>query len=244
MGSKYYDASSVIQVIGCSLKKPSLLDSDGQYFYNEDDFVSDFHKVVFGAINNLHSMGANNISVKDIENYLSTRENSRQIYAAGKGSEWLLNVTSEADLANFDYYYSRMKKMTLLRSYESCGMDMSFIYDPDEIFDDAKKKRQEDYLDSLSLNEIADIIDNRIFDVRAQCVDNASDEIVLAGDGIFNLLESLESSPDVGVPLYDNKTNAVTRGARLGKFYIRSAPTGVGILYNLPTINRGIKREN
>ena len=43
MGSKYYDASSVIQVIGCSLKKPSLLDSDGQYFYNEDDFVSDFH---------------------------------------------------------------------------------------------------------------------------------------------------------------------------------------------------------
>lgn len=230
MGSKYYDSSAVIQVIGCSLKKPSLLDSDGQYFYNEDDFMSDFHKVVFGAINNLHSMGANNISIKDIENYLSTRENSRQIYAASKGSEWLVNTIKEADLANFDYYYSRMKKMTLLRSYEACGMDMSFIYDPDEIFDDAKKKRQGDYLDNLSLNEIADIIDNRIFDVRAQCVDNASDEIVLAGDGIFNLLESLESSPDMGVPLYDNKTNAVTRGARLGKFYIRSAPTGVGIL--------------
>ena len=36
------------------------------------------------------------------------------------------------------------------------------------------------------------------------------------------------SYPEVGVPLYGPLINTVTRGARLKKFYLRSAPTGVG----------------
>ena len=80
------------------------------------------------------------------------------------------------------------------------------------------------------MNEIADLIDNKIFDIRAKCIDNATDEAANAGEGIFDLLQRLEENPDVGTGLYDKLTNTVTRGARLGKFYIRSAPTGVGIL--------------
>lgn len=120
--------------------------------------------------------------------------------------------------------------MTLIRGYESCGMDMSFLYNTNELFDAKKRQKQEDYINSLSLNEIADIIDNKIFEIRAQCVDNATDEAIHAGQGIFDLLDRLQEEPDIGTALYDKLTNTVTRGARLGKFYIRSAPTGVGIL--------------
>ena len=38
----------------------------------------------------------------------------------------------------------------------------------------------------------------------------------------------MEQHPEVGVPLYGGLINTVTRGARLKKFYLRSAPTGVG----------------
>lgn len=227
-GSKYYDSASVVQVIGCTMRNPSLLDGDGKYFYNDQDFVSDFHRIIFGTINNLYQMGARNISCADIENYLENRPNSKAIYAAGRGSTWLTEAIQSADLANFDYYYSRMKKMTLIRGYEACGMNMSFLYNTDELFDAKKKKQQEDYLDSLSLNEIADIIDNKIFEIRAQCVDNATDEAIQAGNGIFDLLDRLKQEPDIGTALYDKLTNTATRGARLGKFYIRSAATGVG----------------
>jgi replicative DNA helicase len=48
------------------------------------------------------------------------------------------------------------------------------------------------------------------------------------GDGILELIEQLKESPDIGVPLYGPLINTVTRGARLGKFYLRSAATGVG----------------
>ena len=52
--------------------------------------------------------------------------------------------------------------------------------------------------------------------------------MIEAGDGIIELIERFEKTPDIGVPLYGNYINTITRGARLGKFYLRSAPTGVG----------------
>ena len=45
---------------------------------------------------------------------------------------------------------------------------------------------------------------------------------------IFDLIERLKQYPEVGVPLYGPLVNTVTRGARLKKFYLRSAPTGCG----------------
>jgi len=41
-------------------------------------------------------------------------------------------------------------------------------------------------------------------------------------------LTRLKESPDVGVPLYGPLINTITRGARLRKFYLRSAATGTG----------------
>jgi hypothetical protein len=42
------------------------------------------------------------------------------------------------------------------------------------------------------------------------------------------LIYKLKEHPEVGVPLYGTYINTITRGARLKKFYLRSAPTGVG----------------
>lgn len=210
------------------MKNPSLLEEDGRYFYNENDFMSDFHRIVFGCINNLYQMGAKKITTVDIENYLIGRPEAKQIYMASKGSEWLTQTAENADIANFEYYYSRMKKMTLLRGYESCGMDVRFLYNPDEIFNEQQKKQQEDYLDSLSLNEIADLIDNKIFEIRAKCVDNATDEAISIGDSIFDLLNSLSKEPDMGKAMYGEYINTITRGCRLKKVYLRSGATGQG----------------
>lgn len=227
-GSKYTDSVSAVQLIGCIMRQPSLLNNDGKYFFSEADFTNDFHKVLFGSIFNLHTMGAQNINAKTIEDYLSNRPNSLAIYRAGKGAEWLLNASNNADVANFDYYYNRIKKMTLLREYDNFGLDVSWIYDPDEIFDAKKKQQQENYLDSLTINEIADLIDERIVNIRRTYIDNSTDEATAIGEDIFALLEELSQVPDVGAPMYGSLINTVTRGMREKKFYLRSAATGVG----------------
>ena len=224
----YYDTSAAIQVIGCTILQPNLLNEDGQYFYSADDFVTEIHRVAFGAVFNLHQMGAERITPKTIEDYLQGHPESYGIYQQSKGSEWLQNCINTADIANFDYYYSRLKKMTLLRGYTKAGVDMTWLYDPDNLLDIEKKEQQENYLNRISLNELADIVDNKILTVRDVYVDNATDHALRIGDSVAEVLASLEETPEVGAPFADKGLNGITRGARYGKYYLRSAPTGVG----------------
>lgn len=225
---KYIDTSAVINVIGCIYNNPSLLDYE-DYHFCEDDFDNQFHKILFGSIYNLHAMGAKEVTLNAIEDYLTQRPQTYAIYKTNKGHEYLEQISKQVDAATFEYYYKRMKKFTLLRMYhEKCGMDLSNIYDIDNILNVKKKQAQEDWLDNTPLEDIADIIDQKIMDIRLTYVDNANDSAEIAGDGALELLERLRDTPEMGYPLFSPLLTTITRGARLKKFYLRSAATGVG----------------
>lgn len=229
MGSKLYDATAAIQVIGCSIINPSLLDDNGIYFFNDYDFVSDTHRVVFNAAYNLRHMGTEVLNVRVIEDYLHDgHPESYGIYQATNGSQWINEAIENADLANFDYNYNRLKRCTLFREYSKAGVDYSWLYDPDNVLDIKKKEQQEEYLNTLTLSQIADLIDNRIEAVRDVCVDNIDISMANLADGVDDLFDRLLETPDIGAPFQDPTFNAITRGARLGKYYLRSAPTGLG----------------
>ena len=225
---KYVDISSIIQVIGGIYVNPSLLDIEDKYFFYEEDFTEEFHKILFGSIYNLHALGAKEITINAIEDYLEQRPKKLAVYKANKGQEYLQKLSQNVQLAAFDYYYKRMKKMTLMRMYQSIGMDLSWLYDIDNILDVKKKQAQEDWLDNTSIEEIAEIIDKKITDIRLKYVDDSTDKASHAGEGALELLERLKETPEVGYPLFGPLINTVTRGARLKKFYLRSAATGVG----------------
>ena len=135
MASKYVDLVSIIQVIGSVYKTPQLLDYTDKYIITENDFSDQFHKIIFGAIYKLHELGAERITLENILDFLSTRPKSEAIFKQQKGEEWLARALDSNISTGFDYYYSRMKKMSLLRAYDSYGIDVSFIYDPDNILD-------------------------------------------------------------------------------------------------------------
>ena len=228
MASKYIDTPSIVQVIGCVYKTPQLLDYSDKYTLTEEDFPDQFHKIVFGTIFKLHELGSERITVNNVLDYLSSRPKSEAIFIKQKGEEWLLKAAENAETSAFDYYYNRVKKMTLLRAFDSYGIDVSDIYDPDNIVDIKKKQLQEDQLDNSSLETIVQKVQDKIDQIMATYVDDEWGEAIQAGDGIESLIIDLEKSPEVGVPLYGPLINTVTRGARLKKFYLRSAPTGVG----------------
>lgn len=54
-----------------------------------------------------------------------------------------------------------MKKMSLLRAYDKYGIDVSDIYDPDNILDTKRKQFQEEWLDNSSLEDIANKVDGK-----------------------------------------------------------------------------------
>ena len=228
MASKYTDITSIMQVIGCVFNNPTLLDFTDRYTITDEDFPDEFHRIAFGAIYKLHELGAERVSLENISDFLSSRPKSAATFKTNKGEEWLLKVAESCIPDAFDYYYGRLKKFSLLRAYDNYGVDVSDIYDVDNILDTQKKQRQEDILDNSSLEEIADKVEGKIEGIRLKYVNDAFGEAVQAGDGIDDLIDRLKEHPEVGTPLYGPLINTVTRGARLKKFYLRSAATGVG----------------
>lgn len=228
MSSKYVDTAATIQVIGSVFNNPQLLDITDRYIVTDEDFANEFHKVVFGAIYKLHELGAEEITLKSISDFLAARPKSEAIFKTYKGEEWLIKAAENSVSTAFDYYYQRLKKFSLLRAYDNVGMDVSDIYDPDNFLDTKKKQLQEEILDNSTLEQLAMRVDEKIDAIRMQYVDDSFGEAFQAGEGIDDLIDKFKEHPEVGVPLYGPLINTVTRGARLKKFYLRSAATGIG----------------
>ena len=231
--SKYVDASAVAQIIGTLYNNPKLLEKTDKYHFIEQDFPNKFLKIAFLCINDIYQLGASQITIPAIEDYLAQRPKYAAEYKVNKGSEFILACAENANENTFDYYYNRLKKMTLFRGYAKLGLDLSWLYDPDNIFDSKKKQEQEDFIDNTSLADIASLIDAKIEEIKELYVDDVQDDGCHMGDGVDEFLEELEREPALGYPLYGKYMNTVTRGARLGKFFLDSAATGVGKTRNM-----------
>ena len=226
--SKYTDVPCTMQVIGCVFLNQSILDDD-RYSFTEEDFTEEFHKVLFGSIYNLHLLGVKDVTTHTIEDYLREKTNKYAVYQANKGAEYLSRVSEITQVAAFDYYYHRLKKFTLFRMFDSwAGINLSWLYDPDNILDAKKKQQQEEWLDKHTEQEIVDVVNRQIDKIKIKCLTNTDDSYEQAGQGIVDLIENLKENPEIGYPLYGSLINTITRGARLKKFYIRSGSTGTG----------------
>ena len=225
---RYVDVPACMQVIGSVYTNPDLLDNPN-YRFNEQDFVEEFHKILFGSVYNLHLLGAKEIDVNTIEDYLEQRPKSYAVYKLNNGAEYLKELQASTQLTAFDYYYRRMKKFTLLRMYkEQAGLDVSWLYDINNILDQKKKQAQEDWLDNTSIDKIADLVDNRIEQIKMKYINQSENDYLQAGEGAEALIEELMKYPEIGYPLFGDLRNSIFRGARLGKVYLRSAATGIG----------------
>ena len=224
---RYVDIPATMQVIGGVYLNNNLFE-DEKYHFSEEDFSEEFHKILFGSIYNLYLLGAREVDCTAIEHYLEQRPKAYAVYKNNKGAEYLQKLADITQLSTFDYYYNRVKKMTLLRMYQSIGMDLSWLYNPDEILNIKKKQAQEDWFDNTPIEEIANIIDDKIANIRLKYVNDEEDASVQAGSGIDEFIESLKNSPEYGYSMFGPYMNTVTRGARLKKVYLRSAATGIG----------------
>ena len=216
-----------MQVIGSVFNDPKILEEQDKYVIREEDFTEEFHKIVFGAMYNIVTLGGS-VNLETIVDYLSTRPKFYGIFQQNKGVEYITKASEFATRDTFNYYYNRLKKMTLLRAYDNYGVDVSFLYDPANVIDTKKKQEQEEWLDNTSVKDIVNLIDERIDRIKSEYADNECGEGYQIGEGALDLIERFKEAPEVGIPLYGPLINTVTRGARLRKFYLRSAATGLG----------------
>lgn len=204
--------------------------NNSKYFFDPDDFLIESHRVIFCAIYELVDGGAKHLNLQDIDSWFSNKPVEQGVYMRAKGAEMVKNMMDGAEVANFDVYYNRLKKMTILRVYQNRGIDVSWIYDPSLKNTDQREKfsKQSKELEKMTLVQLNEKIQQPFRDIEERYIDGITRESVKADAGLDDFLDRLSEAPEVGASFRDGRFNYVTRGMRLGKFYLRSAPTGQG----------------
>ena len=223
------DKRAYLNVIGCLMQDSSLIDDMDRPLSRQDFKTEDFYELLFVAIYNLYIQGCQKIDEFAIDSYISNYEKQYKIFQDNHGLDYLVNAREIASLDNYDYFYHRVKKFSLLRYYENKGLDTrKLIYDWSVVEEKAAEVEKQKF-DNYTEEDIVGIIENDL--VITPKMDYCSEilsESIQAGDGMSELIDELLETPDFGYNFSSPFFNALCRGARRGKFYLRSAATGTG----------------
>ena len=207
------------------MKKPDLLVDSDKYFLLPEDFQTSFERNIFSAIFNLHQNGATRINSVDVDNYLKNIPGAYNIFQKDNGIEYLNDCEELSSIANFDYYYNKLKKLNCLRDLKKMGFSVDKIYS-EEISEEAKKINER--FETLTISDIIEICKKGISGIENKYNSKYTNTDCRAGDDIDELIEQFKISPEVGANLPGDIFNTIVRGARKGKFYLKSAASGAG----------------
>lgn len=222
-----YDKRNAAMVIGCLLQQPNLLANAEAYVLTVGDFADRLHRILFSSIFNMFHNGVEDITVNEIHAYLAAYPELYHTFNELKGNEAILMASEIAELGNFRYYYDKLKKMSLLRSLEGSGFDVSPWY-IGESYDISKRQELELQLERATIQDIIQSYTGRIAEIETEFVNRESFHFGPASEGIADLVAQLKLQPEIGLKLQGEIFTTVTRGARKAKLYLASGRSGMG----------------
>lgn len=231
-------------ILGVLIQRPDILTQTDKYQITVEDFIGRFHKIIFSAIYNLFHSGVELITLNEFNNYLKNYPELYTTFEKEGGNEVLLLAMETAELENFDYYYDRLKKLSLLRDLKNQNFDISSWFETG-IYDINKRQEMEKRLENSTLQDIIHSYMGTISDIESKFINKENFKFGKAADGVGNLIEKLKIRPEMGLSFQNRVLTTVTRGARKTKLYLMSANTGVAKAIpnytKIPTPN-GFKR--
>lgn len=228
MNEKLVCTRSYLAVIGAILQDSSLLDDIDRPLSREDFNTEPFYELLFVAITNLYLSGCKNIDELSIDSYLAPYPEQYKIFQDNNGIDYLQDCRDFADLGNYDYFYHKLRKYSLLRFYESKGYDIKNIYNY-TITEEKAIQREQARFDELTEKDIVEYIEKElVVEPSMKYCSNTLTTDVQAAKGGKELIKELMEVPDVGMPLASLALNTICRGGRKGCLYMRSASQGAG----------------
>ncbi len=226
--SKYYNKRAVCNVLSGLFNNVKLF-NDTRYNLNEEDFVNKLHRTLYVCLYNLANQGLEQIGIADIEAYLS--KNNMVAYKLlieePDNLEWLGLIKENTSDTNFDYYYTQVKKMSLLRGYIDAGIDVTGLLDKNEI-DVTLVKMQEEKLDRMSLQDIMKYFDAKMLGVKEKFATRSSSDSRKAGENSKAILEDMLKSPSFGLTTESEYLNTISYGFCKKKYWVESRNSGTG----------------
>ena len=223
-----FDTNASLYVLSCLMRKPLLL-QDVRYAFVKTDFYKPLQQMVFYAIYNMAQQGVERITPQDIDLYLHQYDSQYTYYKENKGYEFVIQCYQTAegsDEKQFESYYNRLKKFSMLRDLEGLGIDTTSFYDTNK--DALNRDIEDEKLNKMSLVSIPERVRQLLVEVENRHIGKDQGTSQEAHKGLRALVDNLMTNPEVGLPLDGAIVNWAARGARDGKLYIYSAPSGAG----------------
>lgn len=191
-----------------------------------DDFDSTSNKVIFSVLEDLCRQGNETADPEHVYSRMVSH------VAADKVSD-LIDVSvlkgfrdraTSISKTTFEADVARLNKLHALRKLESKGINVNMFFKSKGVESESLTQA----LDGFTLEDIFNSFKVLIGEVEDDLAAERTKTYAEGGDNLEELLKDLEETPRVGTLLEGEIFNSVTRGARFGKLYLNSAPSGAG----------------
>ena len=217
---------TIQQVLGSLMKHPQFLSEVDKYSLTLEDFSTRFEKYIFAAIQGLWQNGAQKITVFDVENFMEANASAKKTFELQNGIEYLQDIEEFSNVENFPLYYTKLKKLNLLRDLKKQGFDTSDFYVEDLTASNADEINAR--FEELSVQDIVVGVKKKLLTLES---DYAGTEEVqewdIAGD-VDELIAGFGEDGSVGLPIQGAILTKVIDGAQKSCLTIRSGASGTG----------------
>ena len=217
---------TIQQILGSLMKRPQFLSEVDKYSLSISDFSSKFEKYVFNAINGLWHNGAQKITALDIESYLEANDAAKKLFEQQNGLEYLQDIEEFSNIENFPYYYTKLKKLNLLRDLKKQNFPVSEFYQEDLTAADAMEINQR--FEDLTVGDIITAVKKKLLVLESDYAGTEEVQEWNIGDDIDDIIESFGAEGSVGLPIQGSILNKIIDGAQRSCLTIRSGASGTG----------------
>jgi replicative DNA helicase len=214
------------QVIGSLMLNPLLFLEYTDI--SPTDFDITVARICFIIIKNLYGQGLQTLTPIEVDQEVDKHENSAIEYRKNGGLDFLKSAYEFAEPSNFDFYYNRLKKYSLLRRLQKDKYDISEFYiDDKDIEDPLMAVEIQERFDNATIEDILNSVEGKYNLIRNDYL-NGGRKKGDPSEGIFELIENLQKAPNIGPSLEGKIFSSACRGAREGCFFLKSASTNAG----------------
>ena len=216
-----YSINNSEMLLGILMNNPKYL-FDSKYKLSKNDFKPfQAHFVAYVAIYNCAINGCDVITEVELDQWLQNYQSEYEVFKDFNGIEWVRTVKQLAKTENIDYYYTKVRRWSLIRNAKEIGINIT------DIFDESKSESEQIVkLERYEIKDLIKIFKQKSLDLEHEFLVEEDIEEYKAGESFSETKESLKDNPMVGYSFQSDYLNALFNG-QYG-FIFRSGKSGSG----------------
>lgn len=222
-----YNKNVGAQLLGVLFKHPEILADTDTYMLTTDDFPERLPRLIFGFIYNLYHSGMEKIELTDFVKEISTYPEQLNFFSSNGGEQFIVTAIEKGKRENFDFYYNRIKKLSLLRSLKEGGFDISEWY-AEGLYDIRQREMLEAKLEEASVRDIIQSVQAKFYDIESSFINKKQFKFASLAENLEQTLKRAKEETTLGLPLHGKMLSTIFMGARKRKVFSLSGESGAG----------------